>query len=208
MSSPITPEIFLKNYETDVSQYVKSVQGNDYIPGCFAPIFFARYLNGFGVEFENNEATGHPYFICEDDTVYLLPYLTFEGMPVSTPLFFPVMGNPPKFAAIVKPNSRDINDAMQRAAIKCIAYTTGLGLTLWSREGLPDSGLSAEKPSGGKSNPTVVSSAPNNRSAQIQSALKESGKTPAFAKEFLGTKKAADLSDTEFQELITKIKEG
>lgn len=201
MSSPITPEIFLKNYETDVSQYVKSVQGNDYIPGCFAPIFFARYLNGFGVEFENNDATGHPYFICEDDTVYLLPYLTFEGELVSTPLFFPVMGNPPKFAAIVKPNSRDINDSMQRAAIKCIAYTTGLGLTLWSREGLPDS---EPKPSG---TAIVVSSSTTNRSTQIASALKESGKTPAFAKDLLGTKKAANLSEAEFQDLLVKIKE-
>lgn len=58
------------------------------------------------------------------------------------------------------------------------------------------------------STPTVVNSAPNNRSAQISTALKEVGKTPAFAKEFLGTKKAADLSDVEFQELLTKIKEG
>jgi len=201
MSNPLTPEFFLKNYETDVSMYVKTVQGNDYIPGCFAPVFFARYLNGFNIEFEKNPQTGHPYFLCEDSTGYLLPYLTFNGERVHTSLFFPIMGNPPKFAAIVNPNSRDINDAMQRAAIKCIAYTTGLGLSLWSREGLPDDASKTTI-----STPTVVSSSANTRSSLISAALKDSGKTPAFAKEILGTRKAADLSETEFDALIAKIK--
>jgi hypothetical protein len=54
----------------------------------------------------------------------------------------------------------------------------------------------------------VVSSATSNRSTQVASALKAAGKTPQFAKDILGTKKAADLSEVEFQELLTKIKEG
>jgi hypothetical protein len=209
MTNPITPEFFLKNYETDVSPYVKQAQGNDYIAGFWAPVFFARYLVGYSVEFEKNPETGHPYFLCEDGTGYVLPYLVYGGEPVSKPLFFPIMGNPPKFAAIVNPNSRDINDAMQRAAIKCIAYTTGLGLSLWSREGLPEETTPASSASTkGTSTPRVVSSSSNSRSTKISQALSEAGKTPAVAKALLGTRKAADLSESEFEELLVKIKES
>jgi ERF superfamily len=53
--------------------------------------------------------------------------------------------------------------------------------------------------------PRVVSSTADNRSAQISAALKATGKTPAFAKTLLGTRKAADLSDTEFSDLLVEI---
>jgi hypothetical protein len=58
------------------------------------------------------------------------------------------------------------------------------------------------------STPVVVSSVSTKRSAQLNAELRSAGKTPQFVKDLLGTKKAADLSDVEFSELLTKIKEG
>jgi len=58
------------------------------------------------------------------------------------------------------------------------------------------------------STPRVVSSSSNSRSTKISQALSEVGKTPAVAKALLGTRKAADLSESEFEELIAKIKES
>jgi hypothetical protein len=53
----------------------------------------------------------------------------------------------------------------------------------------------------------TVSSATKSPSQQIQAALATSGKPATFVKELLGTRKAAELSESEFSELIAKISE-
>ena len=67
-----------------------------------------------------------------DRGVAVFPYLYDAEGHTSTVLYFPVMDSTNRF--IPSPTSRDISDAKVRAAVKVIAWVTGIGLRLWSRE--------------------------------------------------------------------------
>ncbi len=129
----VSPERFLELYEVDVSQYTTSYSGFDYIRNGYVPYLLNKYLPGVEVEFENNKETMAPLHYLADGSAYVICYLR-KGALTSPPLLYPIMGNPPKDASINNPNSRDLNDNMARAGVKCLAFHTGLGLKLFTRE--------------------------------------------------------------------------
>jgi hypothetical protein len=132
----VTPEKFLELYELDVSPYVVSERGYDYIRNAFIPMLMAKYLPDIELVFENSEKTESPFHPLPDGSGFVLCYLRSRVSDggITQPMHYPVMDNPPKFAAIINPNARDINDAIARAGVKCIAFNTGLGLKLFTRE--------------------------------------------------------------------------
>lgn len=67
--------------------------------------------------------------------VAVMPYLVDVTTGLRTPsLLFPVMNNTND--AVYNPEIRDINDSCMRAAVKVIALNTGLGLRVFTREGI------------------------------------------------------------------------
>jgi hypothetical protein len=129
----ITPEKFQELYKVDVAPYVTTERGMDYIRNAYIPLLLAVHLPGLEIRFNYCDDTNSPLHPLPDGSAYVSCYFYKDGIS-GTPLFYPVMGNPPKYAAIINPNSRDINDAMARAGAKLLAYQAGLGLKLFTRE--------------------------------------------------------------------------
>lgn len=75
--------------------------------------------------------------------IILKPYLVDKNTGDRTPpLFFPLMNNTND--PVYQADSRDINDNIQRATVKTIAYYTGIGLLLFTRgEGIGKNLVSA-----------------------------------------------------------------
>lgn len=134
MIQVISPERFMELYEVDVSPYVVSERGYDYIRNAYLPLLMQKYLPGYRITFNESMATGSYLHLLPDGSGFVELYLTSPEGGSTGVMFYPVMDNPPKFAAIINPNSRDVNDAMARAGVKLVAYSTGLGLKLYTRE--------------------------------------------------------------------------
>lgn len=75
--------------------------------------------------------------------IILKPYLVDKDTGLRTPsLFFPLMNNTND--PVYQADSRDINDNIQRATVKVIAYYTGVGLLVYTRgEGIGKSPITS-----------------------------------------------------------------
>lgn len=130
----ISAEAFKAAYDTpDIGPHIeKDYKGLSYLSWPFAYRYLKEHFPTFFVAFE--EKTIGEVVFGAPGAYYLRPYLT-DGMRRTVALIFPVMDR--KHNAIKELDGRAISDNCQRAAVKCIATFTGLGLRLYAGEDIP-----------------------------------------------------------------------
>ncbi len=128
----ISQEDFKKNMAIDVSEFVKKLQGNDYIPWGVALHYLREYNPNLAVGFDTCALTGHPYFVDSERGIYLKAYVYDKKTGQRTPsMFFPVRNN--KRQASSEAMLDTIGNQIQRATAKVIAQEVGIGWSLYSR---------------------------------------------------------------------------
>ena len=130
----ISAEAFKAAYDTpDIGPHIeKDYKGLSYLSWPFAYRYLKEHFPTLFVAFE--EKTVGEVVFGGPGYYYLRPYLT-DGIKRTTALIFPVMDR--KHNAIKELDGRAISDNCQRAAVKCIATFTGLGLRLYAGEDIP-----------------------------------------------------------------------
>lgn len=130
----ISAEAFKAAYDTpDIGPHIeKDYKGLSYLSWPFAYRYLKEHFPTLFVAFE--EKTIGEVVFGGPGYYYLRPYLT-DGMRRTVALIFPVMDR--KHNAIKELDGRAISDNCQRAAVKCIATFTGLGLRLYAGEDIP-----------------------------------------------------------------------
>mgnify|MGYP000689862007 CR=1 FL=1 len=129
----IPQDDFKKNMAIDLSEFVKKLQGNDYVPWGVAIHYLREYNPELAVGFEVEPRSGQPYFIDGGGRgAYLLAYVFNKRTGQRTPsIFFPVRNNKRQASADVMMDT--IGNQQQRAIAKVIAQETGIGWSLYSR---------------------------------------------------------------------------
>lgn len=152
-------EKFKTAYELPIGDKVeKTYNGLSYLSWAYAYRYFFEHFPGLFVDFDRNDSGG---VVFKDFNGYILrPYLT-DGCKRTPSLVFPIMDRK-KNAVKEPPDARQINDNYQRAATKCIATYTGLGLKLFEGEDIPkpedeEKEASPAKPAGRKATSTSKS---------------------------------------------------
>jgi len=130
----ITAGEFKKAYDTpDIGPHIeKDYKGLSYLSWPFAYRYLKEHFPTLFVAFE--EKTIGEVVFGGPGYYYLRPYLT-DGIKRTTALIFPIMDRTHK--SIKELDGRAISDNCQRAAVKCIATFTGLGLRLYAGEDIP-----------------------------------------------------------------------
>jgi len=130
----ISAEAFQAAYDTpDIGPHIeKDYKGLSYLSWPFAYRYLKQHFPTFFVSFE--EKTLGEVVFGVPGAYYLRPYLT-DGCRRTVALVFPIMDR--KHNAIKELDGRAISDNCQRAAVKCIATFTGLGLRLYAGEDIP-----------------------------------------------------------------------
>jgi len=130
----ITADQFKKAYDTpDIGPHIeKDYKGLSYLSWPFAYRYLKEHFPTLFVAFE--EKTIGEVVFGGPGYYYLRPYLT-DGIKRTTALIFPIMDRTHK--SIKELDGRAISDNCQRAAVKCIATFTGLGLRLYAGEDIP-----------------------------------------------------------------------
>ena len=143
----ISSESFQKAYDTpEIGPYIqKDYKGLSYLSWPFAFLYLNQHFPGVFVAFEQKDF-GNELFGSEG-AYYLRPYLT-DGIRRTPALLFPVMDR--RHNSLKEEDARAVADNHQRAAVKCIATYTGLGLRLYAGEDIPkeEEQKQASKPAG------------------------------------------------------------
>lgn len=151
----ISAEAFQAAYDTpDIGPHIeKDYKGLSYLSWPFAYRYLKQHFPTFFVAFE--EKTVGEVTFGSPGAYYLRPYLT-DGTRRTVALVFPIMDR--KHNAAKELDGRYISDNCQRAAVKCIATFTGLGLRLYAGEDIPkeEDQKQASKPA-----PAVKKAAPS-----------------------------------------------
>jgi len=155
----ISAEAFQAAYDTpDIGPHIeKDYKGLSYLSWPFAYRYLKQHFPTFFVAFEEKSvgevAFGTP------GAYYLRPYLT-DGSRRTVALVFPIMDR--RHSAIKELDGRAISDNCQRAAVKCIATFTGLGLRLYAGEDIPKE---EEQRESSKPAPAAKKAAPSSKAA-------------------------------------------
>jgi len=130
----ISADAFKAAYDTSsIGPHIeKDYKGLSYLSWPFAYRYLKEHFPTLFIAFEEKTigevVFGGPGFY------YLRPYLT-DGIRRTVALVFPIMDR--KHNSVEKLDGRAISDNCQRAAVKCIATFTGLGLRLYAGEDIP-----------------------------------------------------------------------
>jgi hypothetical protein len=155
----ISAEAFQAAYDTpEIGPHIeKDYKGLSYLSWPFAYRYLKQHFPTFFVAFEEKSvgevAFGTP------GAYYLRPYLT-DGSRRTVALVFPIMDR--RHNAIKELDGRAISDNCQRAAVKCIATFTGLGLRLYAGEDIPKE---EEQRESSKPAPAAKKAAPSSKAA-------------------------------------------
>ena len=155
----ISAEAFQAAYDTpEIGPHIeKDYKGLSYLSWPFAYRYLKQHFPTFFVAFEEKSvgevAFGTP------GAYYLRPYLT-DGSRRTVALVFPIMDR--RHSAINELDGRAISDNCQRAAVKCIATFTGLGLRLYAGEDIPKE---EEQRESSKPAPAAKKAAPSSKAA-------------------------------------------
>lgn len=130
----ISAEAFQAAYDTaEIGQHIeKDYKGLSYLSWPFAYRYLKQHFPTFFVAFE--EKTLGEVAFGSPGAYYLRPYLT-DGCRRTVALVFPIMDR--RHNSVKELDGRAISDNCQRAAVKCIATFTGLGLRLYAGEDIP-----------------------------------------------------------------------
>ena len=155
----ISAEAFQAAYDTpDIGPHIeKDYKGLSYLSWPFAYRYLKQHFPTFFVAFE--EKTVGEVAFGTSGAYYLRPYLT-DGSRRTVALVFPIMDR--RHNAIKELDGRAISDNCQRAAVKCIATFTGLGLRLYAGEDIPKE---EEQRESSKPAPAAKKAAPSSKAA-------------------------------------------
>jgi hypothetical protein len=155
----ISAEAFQAAYDTpDIGPHIeKDYKGLSYLSWPFAYRYLKQHFPTFFVAFE--EKTVGEVAFGTSGAYYLRPYLT-DGSRRTVALVFPIMDR--RHNAIKDLDGRAISDNCQRAAVKCIATFTGLGLRLYAGEDIPKE---EEQRESSKSASAAKKAAPSSKAA-------------------------------------------
>lgn len=155
----ISAEAFQAAYDTpDIGPHIeKDYKGLSYLSWPFAYRYLKQHFPTFFVAFE--EKTVGEVAFGTPGAYYLRPYLT-DGSRRTVALVFPIMDR--RHSAIKELDGRAISDNCQRAAVKCIATFTGLGLRLYAGEDIPKE---EEQRESSKPAPAAKKAAPSSKAA-------------------------------------------
>ena len=130
----ISAEAFQAAYDSaEIGQHIeKDYKGLSYLSWPFAYRYLKQHFPTFFVAFE--EKTLGEVAFGTPGAYYLRPYLT-DGVRRTVALVFPIMDR--RNNSVKELDGRAISDNCQRAAVKCIATFTGLGLRLYAGEDIP-----------------------------------------------------------------------
>jgi len=149
---------FKELYSTDYSAFTEEVPCGGgfiakYISWSHAYRLLKENFEDITVDFELNKNGSVAHFTEYSDKVFceVRPYLT-DGVSRTPCIYFPVMNPRSRYSAVVNPDSRQISDACLRGAVKAIATYTGIGLTCYTGEDLPDMGLNVVEKNVSKDN--------------------------------------------------------
>jgi len=126
--------------QIDVTNLIEKRQGLDYLPWCEAQILLAEHFPNLAVAYEMNPTSLpgdsyvklSPWFDYGDKGYAVYPYLfDHQSGKRTPPMFYPVMDF--KHKSHLNPTVCDFNNAMHRAAVKCIAIYTFLGIEVYRK---------------------------------------------------------------------------
>lgn len=127
--------------EINVSKYVEKKGGLDYISWSYAwTLLKMKYPDSNRTVYES-EHSGLNYF-SDGQTCYVKVGVTINKQEIVDML--PVMDFRNRSIPVSKVTSMDVNSAIQRSTVKCIAMH-GLGLSLYTGEDIPQPTMSAPK---------------------------------------------------------------
>lgn len=137
---------FLELYNTDYNQFIEHIPSGSrvlsYISWAHCVRLMKEHFENLSVDFELTSDGSVAHCISYNDKTYceVRPFLT-DGNTRTPCLHFPVMNPRQRHSAALNPDSRQISDACLRGFVKCVAVYTGIGLSLYAGEDLPDSGI-------------------------------------------------------------------
>jgi len=118
-----------------IAKYVKAKNGFDYLPWSIAYHYVKTVFPSCRVvkeEFMNKDGVLVPYMIDAQGHAFVKCTITWEGLETSE--IFPITDF--RNQSIKNPNSKDVDNSLQRCMTKCVAMFCGLGLSLWHGEDL------------------------------------------------------------------------
>ena len=132
----LSPEEFKKGYDYNITNLVApDYNKNQYIPVHLLVPVMARLFPNLVVsstDVQEHKATDGS-IIGATINIIITDVLTGEQTPVH---HFPVMLHDGKRSSATNLDARSLNDNRQRGITRAIANCTGLGLRLWTREGI------------------------------------------------------------------------
>ena len=138
---------FKELYSTDYSAFTEQIPCGGgfiatYISWSHAYRLLKENFEDIAVDFELDANGSVAHYTKYSDKVFceVRPYLT-DGISRTPCIYFPVMNPRSRYSAVSSPDSRQISDACLRGAVKAIATYTGIGLTCYTGEDFPDTGL-------------------------------------------------------------------
>jgi hypothetical protein len=179
----ISAEAFKAAYDTtDIGPHIaKDYKGLSYLSWPFAYRYLKEHFPTYFVAFE--EKTIGEVVFGTPGAYYLRPYLT-DGCRRTVALIFPIMDR--KHNSIKELDGRAISDNCQRAAVKCIATFTGLGLRLYAGEDIPKEDEKATVKLPLQQEAPKQAARTSKASATAKAAPEPSGATPAPAADDAG----------------------
>ena len=120
--------------EINVSQYIELRGGLKYVSWANAWALLRQHYPNSNRTVYENEVTGLNYF-SDGVTCYVKVGVTVEGDEIIDML--PVMDFRNKSISVDKLTSMDVNKAIQRSTVKCIAMH-GLGISVYTGEDIPE----------------------------------------------------------------------
>ncbi|MGL5074565.1 MAG: DUF1071 domain-containing protein [Waterburya sp.] len=137
MHLTISAEAYEANYNYNIIPYIDSdFSGNDILPWAIAYRLLRKFHPTFeavttSVEHIKYDNEGNP----EATMIYSAIRDNATGL-MSNSYQFPVMSKGGQRKSAKDVDSRELSDAIMRSHVKTIASFTGLGLRLWTREGI------------------------------------------------------------------------
>lgn len=130
----ISYEEFQRGYDFNFTRWIKQdYSGNEYLSWSIVLRILKEMHPTLVVE-----SNGYDVFSAgEPDKVSILLKVRLRDLTnnaVSSELCYPIMGSGKANPAIINPNSREYQDNLMRAYVKCIAINTGIGYRLFTKE--------------------------------------------------------------------------
>jgi hypothetical protein len=132
----LNPTEFKRGYDYNFTKFIaKDYNGNQYLPWYSVVVMLQKFFPNLAIEESELDVHLAPDGAILGATVQVTVIDVNTGK-VAPMHRYPIMNRDGKRSAATVLDARTVNDNRQRAYARAIAVTTGLGLRLWTREGL------------------------------------------------------------------------